>query len=105
MENNNSQSHKVVIYNQTYHLRSEQDEDYIRQLAGHVDQRMLEIAQASMAVDSLRVAILAAIQIADEYFQAREEIRATEADIAARSLRVAEMLDQYLEGGAAQAGS
>lgn len=96
MENNPSQPHKVVIYNQTYNLRSDHDPEYIQELAEHVDMRMNEIARATMTVDSLRVAILAALQIADELFQARKEMKETEEEIADRSARYAEILDQCL---------
>ena len=74
MDNNPSQPYKVVIYNQTYNLRSDHDHGYIQDLAEYVDRRMNEIARATMTVDSLRVAILAALQIADDFFQARKEL-------------------------------
>ena len=96
MDNNRSQSHKVVIYNQTYTLRSTHDSEYIQELAEHVNKRMNEIARATMTVDSLRVAILAAIQIADEYYQSRREMKETEEEIAERSAKYAELLDQFL---------
>jgi cell division protein ZapA len=96
MDNNHTYSHKVVIYNQTYTLRSEHESEYIQQLADHVNQRMVEIASATMTVDSLRVAILAALQIADELYQARREIQETEDEIAERSTKYAELLDQFL---------
>jgi cell division protein ZapA len=96
MDNNPSQPYKVVIYNQTYNLRSDHDPAYIQDLAEYVDRRMNEIARATMTVDSLRVAILAALQIADDFFQARKELSATEEEIAERSSKYAELLDQFL---------
>ena len=102
MENNPSQSHKVVIYNQTYSLRSSHDSDYIQELAEHVNKRMNEIARATMTVDSLRVAILAAIQITDELYQSRREMKETEEEIADRSAKYAELLDQFLRSDIAE---
>ena len=96
MENSPSQSYKVVIYNQTYSLRSEHDQEYIHELAEYVDKRMNEIARATMTVDSLRVAILAALQIADELYQARKGMRETEDEIADRSAKYIDLLDQFL---------
>jgi cell division protein ZapA len=96
MDNTPSKSYKVVIYNQTYNLRSEHGPEYINELAAHVDRRMNEIARQTMTVDSLRVAILAALQIADELFQLRSELRETDSEIAERSTRYAEILDQFL---------
>ena len=99
---NPSQSHKVVIYNQTYTLRSSHDSEYIEQLAEHVNERMNEIARATMTVDSLRVAILAAIQIADELYQSRREMKETEEEVADRSAKYAELLDEFLRAETAE---
>ena len=102
MDNSQSQPVKVVIYNQTYTLRSDHDGDYIHELAAHVDKRMNEIARATMTVDSLRVAILAALQIADELYQSRKELKDTESEIAERSSKYAELLDQFLRSESAE---
>jgi cell division protein ZapA len=105
MENNQSLPVKVVIYNQTYTLRSEHDPDYVHELAAHVDKRMNEIARATMTVDSLRVAILAALQIADELYQSRKDLQDTENEIADRSAKYAELLDQFLKSEATEPAS
>jgi cell division protein ZapA len=55
----------VDIYDQTYRLRGE-DTDYIRRLAEMVDSKMRSVASHGKTVDSLRVAVLAALNIADE---------------------------------------
>ena len=57
---------RVEIYNQTYNIRSDGDSEYITQLAEFVDNRMREISSGTLTVDSLKVAILAALHIADE---------------------------------------
>jgi cell division protein ZapA len=59
----------VEIYDQTYHL-SGQDADHIRELAALVDARMRSVAAQGRTVDSLRVAVLAALNLADELTQA-----------------------------------
>lgn len=104
MDNSQSQSYKVVIYNQTYSLRSEHDPEYIHELAEYVDKRMNEIARATMTVDSLRVAILAALQIADELYQSRKDMRETEDEIADRSAKYIDLLDQFLRSDVAEPG-
>ena len=104
MDNNPNQPYKVVIYNQTYSLRSDHEHQYIQDLAEYVDRRMNEIARATMTVDSLRVAILAALQIADELFQSRKDLSATEEEIAERSAKYAELLDQFLRADSIEPG-
>jgi len=59
----------VSIYDQTYHLRG-QNADHIRRLADLVDSKMRAVASQGRTVDSLRVAVLAALNLADELSQA-----------------------------------
>jgi cell division protein ZapA len=59
------------IYDQTYHL-SGQDAEHIRRLAELVDARMRAVAAQGRTVDSLRVAVLAALNLADELSQATQ---------------------------------
>lgn len=57
---------QVEIFGQTYNLRADGDPSYVLSLASHVDAKMREVARETKAVDTLRVAILAALNIADE---------------------------------------
>ena len=65
----------VDIYNQRYKLRSGGDEETIQKLAEHVDATMKEIARGTPTVDTVRVAILAALTITGDYFAARDELQ------------------------------
>ena len=57
---------KVQIYGQSYTLGGELDEAYVQQLARYVDEKMNAVASTTRTVDSVRVAVLAAVAIADE---------------------------------------
>jgi cell division protein ZapA len=59
----------VEIYDQTYHLAG-QDTQHIRDLAARVDGKMRAVAAQGRTVDSLRVAVLAALNLADELSEA-----------------------------------
>ncbi len=59
----------VEIYDQVYHL-SGQDPEHIHELAAQVDAKMRAVAAQGHTADSLRVAVLAALNLADELFQA-----------------------------------
>jgi cell division protein ZapA len=91
------QSIRVEIYNQTYNIRSDGEKEYIMQLAKYVDQKMREIASGTLTVDSLKVAILAALHIADELHQLKKTLEAADAQLASRSAECAEMLDRVLK--------
>jgi cell division protein ZapA len=97
METTPAQTVKVEIYNQTYNIRSNDgDVEYIQRLASFVDGRMREIAAGSLTVDSLKVAILAALHIADELHKLRENRDHLDQEFAARSAECADVLDQLL---------
>jgi cell division protein ZapA len=65
----------VDIYDQTYRLRGS-DPEYIQKLAGMVDSKMRAVAARGNTVDSLRVAVLAALNMADELARLEEDYRA-----------------------------
>ena len=57
---------KVEIYGQSYTLGGDLDEAYVQKLARYVDEKMRAVGQAMQTVDTARVAVLAAMAIADE---------------------------------------
>jgi cell division protein ZapA len=91
------QTIRVEIYNQTYSIRSDGDNDYIHELAEYVDRKMREISSGTLTVDSLKVAILAALHIADEFYQLRHTQSQVDAQLATRSSECSEMLDKLLK--------
>jgi cell division protein ZapA len=88
---------RVEIYNQTYNIRSDGDTEYIIQLAEFVDSRMREISSGTLTVDSLKVAILAALHIADELHRLKNIHEQADSQLAARSTECSEMLDRLLK--------
>ena len=96
-QSSDEQTIRVEIYNQTYSIRSDGDNEYIQRLAEYVDRKMREISSGTFTVDSLKVAILAALHIADEYHQLQEAQYQTDMQLAARSAECAEMLDRVLK--------
>ena len=92
----------VDIYDQTYHLRG-QDPAYIESLAQIVDSKMRAVAAGGTTVDSLRVAVLAALNIADELMRAQARYRElsgtvlqSESTLRDRTANLAGLLDSVL---------
>ena len=86
----------VEIYDQTYHLAG-QDTEHIRGLAEMVDARMRAVAAQGRTVDSLRVAVLAALNLADELSRA-EQADGGDARLGhARAVSLRGLLDAVLE--------
>ncbi len=68
----------VEIYGQSYNVRGEGDPDYLTELARFVDSRMREVAAQVATVDPVKIAILAALNIADEFSRYRKERESAE---------------------------
>jgi cell division protein ZapA len=86
----------VEIYDQTYYLAGE-DTEHIRGLAELVDARMRAVAAGGRTVDSLRVAVLAALNLADELLEARKATGGDARLTTARAASLRGMLDEVLE--------
>jgi cell division protein ZapA len=67
---------EIEIYGQKYKIRvkGEEDEKYISHLTSYVDQKMREVALKSKSADALKIAVLAALNIADEYFLSQKKL-------------------------------
>ena len=63
----------VEIFGQTYNVRGNGDPDYLAELARYVDTRMREVAAQVATVDPMKIAILAALNIADEFSRYRRQ--------------------------------
>ena len=86
---------RVEIYDQSYHLRGS-DAEYIGQLADYVDTKMRLIAQQAATVDSLRLAVLAALNIADELQVLKRKYDNIASDYNQRAEHLAGALDEVL---------
>jgi cell division protein ZapA len=95
MEQNSANYVTVEIYDQTYHL-SGQDADHIRRIAAQVDAKMRAVAAQGRTVDSLRVAVLAAVNLADELVQSSQGGGDSRAG-RARAASLRGLLDEVLE--------
>ena len=90
----------VEIFGSTYHVRGENDPEHLREVAALVDRRMREIAEKVATVDTAKIAILAALNIADELFRERRGENSTADDGADALLaqRIIERIDAVLDG-------
>jgi cell division protein ZapA len=64
---------EISIMGHKFMIKSESDDDYVLQVAKYVDQKIAEVMQSTRSVASLNVAILAAMNIADEFFKFQRE--------------------------------
>jgi cell division protein ZapA len=86
----------VEIAGQRYPIRSALDERYVAELAAYVDQKMRAASSAAPSSDMLGLAVLVALNIADEYFRARQERSSARGDLNERAMRLERLVDDVL---------
>jgi len=87
---------RVEIFDQVYNLRGS-DADYILKLAEYVDGKMRAVSEQTVTVDSVRLAVLAALNIADEYHLLRRSLETSTPEVRQRASKLASALDEVLQ--------
>lgn len=76
------------------------DEVYLQTVASYVEGKMREISQRTRIVSTQQVALLAAMDIADEYFRSQKEAKSFRADVRERSVRLLDLMETQPAPGA-----
>ncbi len=87
---------RVEIFDQVYNLRGS-DADYILKLAEYVDAKMRAVSEQTATVDSVRLAVLAALNIADEYHLLKRRLETPSSEYRQRAQQLASALDEVLQ--------
>jgi cell division protein ZapA len=96
MEPDDTRVVHVEIHGQQYPIRSDLDPAYVAELAAYVDQKMRAASRETSSGDTLKVAVLAALNIADECFRARADDRRRRDSLTTRAEELERMLDMAL---------
>jgi cell division protein ZapA len=88
----------VEIHGQRYPIRSTLDPEYVAELAAYVDEKMHLAARESPGGDTMKLAVLAALNIADEFFRACDEVQNDHATLSRRAAALERVLDLALQG-------
>ena len=86
----------VDIHGQRYPIKSSLDAAYVAELAAYVDEKMTLALKECPSGDTLKVAVLAALNIADEYFRAGDDAQDRVSGLALRARELERMLDLAL---------
>ncbi|MFY9559953.1 MAG: cell division protein ZapA [Terriglobales bacterium] len=87
---------RVEIFDQVYNLRGS-DADYILKLAEYVDMKMRAVSEQTATVDSVRLAVLAALNIADEYHLLKRQQETPPPEVRQRTSKLQRALDEVLQ--------
>ena len=91
---------RVSICDQVYYLKSEADRAHTEAIARYVDQRMSTIAARTQTVDTARIAVLAALHIADELLCLRQDYENLRGRVETKSRQYTALLEEVLEPSA-----
>ncbi len=86
---------EVTILGQKFVVKSESDEAYVREVASFVDQRMNDILQKTKSVSNLNVAILSAMNIADEFFSFKKKKEQSIQTVTKKMEEMIELIDLH----------
>jgi cell division protein ZapA len=95
----------VEIHGQRYAVRSELEPQYVGELASYVDDKMRQAARDLASADPLRVAVVAALNIADDLYNARVESSGEKGQILARTADIERLIDSVLTEAKAERAS
>lgn len=90
----------VRIAGEEHTIRATAEPGYTRRCATHVDARIHEIRRQAGLIEGHKAAILAALSIADECFQAQDELERLRKELTERTRRMTERLEEELAGEA-----
>lgn len=88
----------VRIYGESYPLKTGEDPEYVAEIARFVDARMREVAGSGKVMATSKIAVLAALHIADELYRLRRELDPAETE--RRIVRLTEELERALDAAA-----
>jgi cell division protein ZapA len=92
----NNTSVRVEIFDQAYNLRGS-DPEYILKLAEYVDAKMRAVAEQTNTIDTVRLAVLAALNIADEFHLLKRRAESGSSNYQERANKLADVLDELLD--------
>jgi len=90
---------RVEIMGREYNIRSDEGEERVKKIAQYVDEKLRKISEVSKTTSSLNAAILAAMDIANEYFEALEghtHLRLRVEEIETKSSRLLERINSKI---------
>lgn len=94
---------QIDIHGQRYAVRSDLDPGYIDELAAYLDEKMRLAARETQSADSLRIAVIAALNLADELFRARADENGVGGRVLARTAEIERLVDAALADARVQA--
>jgi len=89
---------EIKVFGQTYTVKSDAAEDHVQEVARYVNEKMEDVLKKTKSVSTLNVAILTALNIADDLLREKEKRHALLREVEAKSKDLAEKIDMKIDG-------
>ncbi len=89
---------RVEILGREYTVRSDEGEERVKKIAEYVNQKIKEISEGTQTVSTMNAAILAALNIANDYFQILEEKKTARQDLDTKTERLIARINHRMGG-------
>jgi cell division protein ZapA len=89
---------EIKVFGQTYTVKTDEEEDYIHRVAQHVNEKMEEVLRKTRSVSTLNVAILTALNIADDLLRERDRREALVKEVEIKSKSLVEKIEMKMSG-------
>ena len=89
---------EIKVFGQTYTVKTDAEEDYIQEVAKYVNEKMEEVLKKTKSVSTLNVAILTALNIADDLLKEKEKIVALLREVEAKSKDLVDKINIKIGG-------
>jgi len=89
---------EIKVFNQTYTVKTDAEEDHIQEVARYVNEKMEEVLKKTRSVSTLNVAILTALNIADDLLREKKKRMALVEEVEMKSKDLAEKIDMKIGG-------
>jgi cell division protein ZapA len=89
---------EIKVFGQTYTVKTDAEEDYIQEVAKYVNVKMEEVLKKTKSVSTLNVAILTALNIADDLLKEKEKRIDLLREVEAKSKDLVEKIDIRIGG-------
>ena len=89
---------EIKVFGQKYTVKSETEEAHVHEVARYVNEKMEEVLKKTKTVSSLNVAVLTALNIADDYLREKEKRLSLLREVENKSKDLAERIDLKISG-------
>ena len=94
MAKNNQIAVKIELLGQQFTMRGDEDRVHLKRVADYVKRKLVEVSTGTRSVGPTKVALLTALNVADDYFKAIDETNQLKSEVEARSHTLLKILDQ-----------